>query len=94
MAVGFRALRARLTRNPKIRKGQSLVEFTIMLPVLLIMLSGLVEAGIALNVYLDLIDTTREGGSLTLPGPSSHPINASTSVKSCGLTRFRSISVR
>jgi len=60
MAVGLRALRARLLHNSKIRRAQSLVEFTLILPVLLIMLSGLVEAGIALNVYLDLVDTARE----------------------------------
>ena len=36
------------------------MEFTLLLPVLLIMLSGLVEAGFALNVYLDLIDSARE----------------------------------
>ncbi len=60
MAVGLRALRARLSANQKIRRAQSLVEYTIILPVLLIMLSGLVEAGIALNVYLDLIDSARE----------------------------------
>jgi hypothetical protein len=41
-------------------RGQSLVEFTIMAPLLLIMLSGLIEFGLALNVYLDLIDTARE----------------------------------
>lgn len=58
--VGLRDLRAHLSRNPTIRRAQSLVEFTILLPVLLIMLSGLVEAGIALNVYLDLIDSARE----------------------------------
>ena len=58
--VGLRALRTRLSRNHKIRRAQSLVEFTIMLPILLIMLSGVIEAGIALNVYLDLIDTARE----------------------------------
>ncbi len=40
--------------------GQSLVEFTIMLPVLLIMLSGLVEYGILLNYYLDIIDAARD----------------------------------
>ncbi len=60
MTVGLRAFSARLTRSQKIRKGQSLVEFTLILPVLLIMISGLVEAGIALNVYLDLIDSARE----------------------------------
>jgi hypothetical protein len=60
MAVGLGALRARLSRNSRKRKGQSLVEFTIMLPILLVMISGLVEAGIALNTYLDLIDSARE----------------------------------
>jgi len=60
MAAGLRAFRARLSHNSKIRRAQSLVEFTLILPVLLIMISGLVEAGIALNVYLDLIDSARE----------------------------------
>jgi hypothetical protein len=40
--------------------GQSLVEFTVLLPVLLIMISGLVEFGIMLNYYLDVIDAARE----------------------------------
>lgn len=40
--------------------GQSLVELAILLPLLLIMLSGLVEFGILLNYYLDLIDGARE----------------------------------
>jgi hypothetical protein len=60
MAVGLRAARVRISHNRKFRRGQSLVEFTLVLPVLLIMISGLVEAGIALNVYLDLIDSARE----------------------------------
>ena len=60
MVVGLRAFRARLSRNPTIRRGQSLVEITIMLPVLLLMLSGLVEFGFLLNTYLDVIDAARE----------------------------------
>ncbi|MFQ5943582.1 MAG: TadE family protein [Anaerolineales bacterium] len=60
MAVGLRALRARLARNPTIRRAQSLVEFSIMLPVLLIMLSGVIEMGFMLNSYLDVIDAARE----------------------------------
>lgn len=48
------------SRRSSRSKGQSLVEFTVLLPLLLIMISGLVEAGIALNVYLDLIDSARE----------------------------------
>ena len=41
-------------------KGQSIVEFTLLLPLLLALLSSLIEFGFALNDYLDLIDTTRE----------------------------------
>jgi|SRR3990170_4625049 len=41
-------------------RGQSIVEFTLLLPLLLILLSSLIEFGFALNEYLDLIDTGRE----------------------------------
>jgi hypothetical protein len=40
--------------------GQSLVEFTVLLPILLLMISGLIEFGFLLNYYLDLIDAARE----------------------------------
>jgi len=60
MAVGLHAARARISRNRKLTRGQSLVEFSLMLPVLLIMLSGLVEFGFLLNTYLDVIDAARE----------------------------------
>jgi len=41
-------------------RGQSLVEFTIVLPILLIMMSGLIEFGFLLNYYLNLIDGARD----------------------------------
>jgi hypothetical protein len=40
--------------------GQSLVEFAIALPVLILLFSGLVEFGFILNYYLSLLDATRE----------------------------------
>ena len=40
--------------------GQSLVEFTVLLPILIMMLSGLIEFGFLLNYYLDLVDAARE----------------------------------
>jgi Flp pilus assembly protein TadG len=46
--------------------GQSLVEFTLMLPILLIMISGLVEFGFLLNQYLDLTDAAREAARLAV----------------------------
>ncbi len=42
-------------------KGQSLVEFALALPVLLIMFAGLVEVGAALRNYLILVNANREG---------------------------------
>lgn len=53
-------VRARLTQNGRKTVGQSFVEFAILLPVLLMMLSGLIEFGFMLNTYLDLIDSARE----------------------------------
>jgi TadE-like protein len=53
-------LRQALVRHVRRHPGQSLVEFTILLPVLLIMISGLIELGLLLNYYLDVIDAARE----------------------------------
>ena len=47
-------------RNPKIKKAQSFIELAILMPILLMMLSGLIEFGFLLNHYLDLLDGTRE----------------------------------
>jgi Flp pilus assembly protein TadG len=41
-------------------RGQGLVEFTLVFPILLILLSGLIEFGFALNQYLDILDGARE----------------------------------
>jgi hypothetical protein len=45
-------------------RGQSLVEIAIALPVLLILLSGMIELGFMLNYYLSLLDCTREAARL------------------------------
>jgi hypothetical protein len=47
--------------TPRKSRGQSLVEVAILLPVLLIMLSGMIEFGFALNQYLNILDAAREG---------------------------------
>jgi len=41
-------------------KGQSMVEIAIALPILMLLLSGMVEFGFMLNSYLSLLDATRE----------------------------------
>ncbi|HET7010918.1 MAG TPA: TadE family protein [Anaerolineales bacterium] len=58
--MAWRRFKQFLTRHVRRHPGQSLVEFTILLPVLLIMISGLIEFGFMLNYYLDLIDAARE----------------------------------
>lgn len=47
-------------KTKKKSRGQSIVEFMVLLPVLLMMLSGLIEFGFLLNYYLDVIDAARE----------------------------------
>jgi len=51
-------------------KGQSLVEFAIAFPIVILLFSGVVEFGFILNYYLSLLDATREAArqySLTNP---------------------------
>lgn len=55
----FSRINKKATRLQK-SKAQSLVEFAITLPILLMLLGGVVEFGFALNYYLSLIDATRE----------------------------------
>ena len=55
--------------------GQSLVEFTLMLPILLIIISGLIEFGFLLNFYLDLVDTTREVARLASDDDPVHDVS-------------------
>lgn len=48
------------TNRPRRTRAQSLVEFAIALPVILLLFSGVIEFGFALNYYLSLLDATRE----------------------------------
>ena len=50
---------SRLETRKRKSKGQSLVEMTFTLPILLMLFSGLVEFGFMLNYYLSLVDATR-----------------------------------
>lgn len=57
----IRPLHQGVTQRSKRKSlGQSIVEFAILLPLLIMMLSGLIEFGFLLNYYLDLIDAARE----------------------------------
>ncbi len=45
-------------------KGQSLVEFAIAFPIIILLFSGVIEYGFILNYYLSLLDATRESARL------------------------------
>ncbi|MGH4119669.1 TadE/TadG family type IV pilus assembly protein [Clostridium sp.] len=56
-------------------KGQSLVEFSILLPFLLLLLMGLLEFGLMLNSYLAIHNSAREGARLGIVAGSDSEIN-------------------
>lgn len=56
-------------------KGQSLVEFAILLPFLLLLLMGILEFGIMLNSYLTINNSAREGARLGIVAGSNLEIN-------------------
>lgn len=58
MVVSVRKRRVWLRRR---RRGQALVEFALIVPMLLLLVLGIVEFGRAWNVYQTLTDATRQG---------------------------------
>ncbi len=62
MRATLRRMLAILDGTPAGARGQSLVELTLTLPVLMVMLLGLTEIGWYANNYLTLLDVVREAG--------------------------------
>ena len=70
----------------KNQKGQSLVEFAIVLPLLLLLLFGIAEFGIMLNSYLTIQNIAREGTRLGIIGGSDTEITSLIRTTSPNLT--------
>jgi hypothetical protein len=64
MSSFFRTVIGAIRKGLSRARGQSLVEIAIALPILLILLSGMIELGFMLNYYLSLLDSTREAARL------------------------------
>ena len=62
MRARCRRMLAILDGAPAGARGQSLVELTLSIPILLVMLMGLVEVGWFANNYMVLLDNVREAG--------------------------------
>ena len=50
------------------KKGQSLIELTLLFPLMLLLVYGVVEVGQIISTYLTLTHTTREGANLSSRG--------------------------
>jgi len=50
------------------KKGQTILELTLMFPILLAMVYGAIEVGSVISTYLTITHTTREGANLTSRG--------------------------
>jgi TadE-like protein len=50
------------------KRGQSLIELTLITPLMLLLVLGVVEVGSVISTYLTLTHTTREGANLTSRG--------------------------
>ncbi|MBP2626276.1 MAG: TadE family protein [Firmicutes bacterium] len=63
-----------LNRYIKNNRGQALVEFALMLPVLLLLVVGVMEFGLIINQYMVLAEAAREGARSAALGDSDTAI--------------------
>jgi len=61
-------------KSLKNQKGQALVEFAIILPILLILVMGIFQFGMMLNTYLTIENASREGARAAIVGSSNAEI--------------------
>lgn len=60
-----------LTRYIKNNRGQALVEFALILPVLLLLVIGVMEFGLIINQYMVVAEAAREGARSAALGDSN-----------------------
>jgi Flp pilus assembly protein TadG len=58
----------------KNQKGQALVEFAVILPLLLLIIMGIIEFGLMLNSYLTVRNVSREGARAGIVGSTNTEI--------------------
>jgi hypothetical protein len=66
-----RYMRKHATERRQDSRGQSLVELTLFLPLLLLMLAGLVEIGVLVNGYITALDASRAAARYVSPSDPS-----------------------
>jgi len=61
-------------RSLKNQKGQAMVEFAIVLPILLLLVMGIFQFGMMLNSYITISNASREGARAGIIGSSDEEI--------------------
>ena len=78
---GAKAVTQTTRKRDKMRgqRGQTMVEFAIVLPIFLLLLLGIAQGGIAFNNYIQLTDATRAGARFGAPLACSGSCDRSSS---------------
>ncbi|WP_243124594.1 TadE family protein [Clostridium sp. AWRP] len=63
-----------ILKNLKNEKGQALVEFAMILPILLLLVMGIVQFGMVINSYLTIENASREGARAGIIGSTDEEI--------------------
>ncbi|KOA19235.1 TadE-like protein [Clostridium homopropionicum DSM 5847] len=63
-------------KSIKNQKGQALVEFAIVLPILLMLVMGIIQFGMMLNSYLAIENASREGARAGIVGSTDAEIES------------------
>ena len=73
-------MNATIKRVAKDEEGQTMAEFAIVLPILVVLLFGIVQFGILFNNYVTLTDAARAGArAAAVSRQSGDPVGAATS---------------
>jgi hypothetical protein len=75
---------SRLIRS---KRGQTIIELTLMFPIMLALVYGAVEIGSVISTYLTITHTTREGANLTARG--TNPNTALDAIKTAAAPTIR-----
>jgi Flp pilus assembly protein TadG len=67
------------TNKLKNERGQTMVEFALVLPILALLLFGVIQFGIAFNNYITLTDAVRAGArKAAVSGDATDPVGTTT----------------
>ena len=69
----------------KKQKGQSLVETALVLPIILVLLTGIIDFGLLFNSYLQVSNASREGARIAAIGSTDEQIISAVNTAAAAL---------